>query len=209
MPAFKIEDCEAGLNNLSEHFCIPPKKLKEKAKTVEAILLLQNLGKKGDLKSLVFANLLDCLRNERKVQSQNHFISRLNLLKELNPDGKKVLIVDDSLYVHYYLASYFTELGYRIVNFARNGLDGVSLYHFLKPDIVTLDLTMPVMSGIEAAKRIYEKDKNANIIFITALGKDKQLIKNIQGILPGLDFNVLVKPMKQKELESVLNKMAL
>ncbi len=206
LPAFKIDNLEQELSKLSEWYNLPLEKIKSKASTVETIIQLQGFKNVKDIPSLVFANLLECLRNEKKENEQSHFLKKLNKLKEKNKDSdKKVLIIDDSLYVHYYLATHFTELGYGIVNFARNGADGVNLYKYHKPDIVTCDMTMPIMSGIEAAKRIFKIDNNAKVIFITALGSSKDFINNINKMLPDLNFKILTKPIKKDELKDILS----
>ena len=111
------------------------------------------------------------------------------------------------LYVHYYLASHFTELGYGNANFAKNGADGVNLFKYHKPDIVTCDMTMPIMSGLEAVKRIFKIDKTAKIIFITALGSSQDFIDNLNKLLPSLDFHILTRPIKKEELKDILTKM--
>jgi len=109
--------------------------------------------------------------------------------------------------VHYYLASHLTELGYGIANFAKNGADGVNLFKYHKPDIVTCNMTMPIISGLKAAKRIFKINKTAKIIFITVLGSSQDFIDNLNKILPNLNFHILTRLIKKEELKDILTKM--
>lgn len=80
----------------------------------------------------------------------------------------KILIVDDSRTSRKILHSILEEAGYEIVGEAVDGQDAVEKFKELKPDIVTLDITMPVMDGIEALKLIKEDSPAAKVIMVTA-----------------------------------------
>lgn len=89
---------------------------------------------------------------------------------------KNVLIVDDSRTSRRILRDILERAGYSIEGEAINGKEGVELYARLKPDIVTMDITMPEMDGIEALKEIKEEFPDAKVVMITAAGqKDKMM----------------------------------
>ncbi len=138
-------------------------------------------------------------------QNMNNIKEKLDLILNNNNDGKKVLIVDDSLYVHYYLGSYFTELGFKVVGFAKDGKEGIEAYFKLKPDLITLDNTMPLMSGIEAAEELYKKDKSVRILFISAVGGSKNFHLTVKNIIPQHNYRILEKPIEKTEIKEILN----
>ena len=89
---------------------------------------------------------------------------------------KSVLIVDDSRTSRRFLSDILERAGYKIVGEAINGQEGFNQYVKLHPDIVTMDITMPEMDGIEALKLIKKNDPDAKVVMITAAGqKDKMM----------------------------------
>ena len=89
---------------------------------------------------------------------------------------KNVLIVDDSRTSRRILKDILERAGYNIVGEAINGKEGFTQYAKLQPDIVTMDITMPEMDGIEALKHIKEDFPDAKVVMITAAGqKDKMM----------------------------------
>ncbi len=89
---------------------------------------------------------------------------------------KSVLIVDDSRTSRRILKDILERAGYEIVGEAINGKEGVDLFKKLQPDIVTMDITMPEMDGIEALKQIKSEFPDAKVVMITAAGqKDKMM----------------------------------
>ena len=91
----------------------------------------------------------------------------------------RILIVDDSRYTRESLRDILTEGGHEIADMAGNGLDAVELYKKEKPDIVTMDITMPELNGIEALKKIMEFDKDAKIVMITSLEKPDKVFESL------------------------------
>ena len=92
----------------------------------------------------------------------------------------KVLIVDDSKTSRKFLKNMLGEAGHEIIGEAVNGLEGVERYKELRPDIVTMDITMPVMDGIEAVKEISEYDPNAKVIMVTAAGQKTNMVEALK-----------------------------
>ena len=86
-----------------------------------------------------------------------------------------ILIVDDSRTSRRILMNILQENGHTRAGEARNGQEAVELYGQLKPDMVTMDITMPVMDGIAALQGIREQDEQAKVIMITAAGQKEKV----------------------------------
>ena len=91
-----------------------------------------------------------------------------------------VVIVDDSRMIRKMLRGILEEEGYAVIAEAQNGVEAVAAYKQHKPDIITLDITMPQMDGVEALKEIIDYDKNANVIMITAAGQQQKVIQALK-----------------------------
>lgn len=115
---------------------------------------------------------------------------------------KKVLVVDDAAFMRLSLKNMLVKNEFEVVGDAENGAIAVDMYKKLKPDIVTMDITMPEMEGIEALKKILEFDPNANVIMISALGQEAKVKQAI--ILGAKGF--IVKPFKEDYLVKTLSK---
>ncbi len=118
--------------------------------------------------------------------------------------GKRVLIVDDAAFMRMLLKDIITKAGFEVVGEASNGKEAVEKYKELKPDIVTMDITMPEMNGIEAVKEIKKIDPNANIIMVSAMGQQAMVIEAIQA--GAKDF--IVKPFQPARVIEALKKVA-
>jgi two-component system, chemotaxis family, chemotaxis protein CheY len=82
-----------------------------------------------------------------------------------------VLVCDDARFIRKVLREVLSEAGYRIVGEAENGRQAVELYTELKPDLVTMDIVMPEMGGIDAVREIVRLDPNARIMMCSAMGQ--------------------------------------
>ena len=112
--------------------------------------------------------------------------------------GNNILIVDDAAFMRMMVKDILTKGGYNVVGEAENGV--VQKYAELKPDLVTLDITMPEMDGIQALKKIKEADAGANVIMCSAMGQQAMVIEAIQN--GAKDF--IVKPFQaDRVLEAV------
>jgi len=83
--------------------------------------------------------------------------------------GKSILIVDDSSIMRKMIKETLTSAGHTVIGEAKNGDDAVALYKRLKPELVTMDITMRGMDGFEAARQILNDDEQARIIFLSNL----------------------------------------
>lgn len=116
---------------------------------------------------------------------------------------KKVLIVDDAAFMRMAIKNILEKNGFEVVGEAENGSVGYKKYMELKPDVVTMDVTMPEMDGIEALKKIKANDSKAKVIMITAMGQEP-MVK--EAILSGAK-GFIVKPFKDETVLSALNKI--
>ncbi len=115
--------------------------------------------------------------------------------------GIKVLVIDDSPFVYKTIMKALENTDYEVVAHALNGQMGVEKYELIKPDIVTLDVTMPIMDGIEAARILYSKYPNIKIVLLSAMG-DGALLDEAKSI--GIK-HFLTKPFKPDALIGALN----
>ena len=94
--------------------------------------------------------------------------------------GKRVLITDDAAFMRMMLKDILSKNGYEIAGEAENGKVAIEKYNELKPDLVTLDITMPELDGIGALKGIKAADPNAVCIMCSAMGQQAMVIESIQ-----------------------------
>lgn len=112
----------------------------------------------------------------------------------------KILIVDDAAFMRMMIKDILTKNGYEVVGEAENGAIAVEKYADLKPDLVTLDITMPEMDGIEALKKIKQSDPSARVVMCSAMGQQAMVVEAIQS--GAKDF--IVKPFQaDRVLEAV------
>ncbi len=116
--------------------------------------------------------------------------------------GKKVLIVDDAAFMRMMIKDILTKNNYEVVGEAPDGAVAVELYKERRPDIVTMDITMPEMDGISAVKAIREFDPGAKIIMCSAMGQQMMVMEAIQA--GAKDF--IVKPFQQDRVLQALEK---
>lgn len=118
-------------------------------------------------------------------------------------DKKTVLIVDDVYFMRNLLKKELKEAGYEVVGEAKNGKEGIKYYFELKPDLVTMDIKMPDISGIEVTKQILSKDPNAKILAISG-NSDEEIKKEI---LRAGALDYLQKPFQPAFLWNKLTKI--
>lgn len=90
------------------------------------------------------------------------------------------LVVDDSKMARTRICDYIAELGYKVVGEAVDGVEAISKYKELLPSIITIDLEMPNMKGIEASKEILKLNPNVNIILVTSIIDKKEVINALK-----------------------------
>ena len=92
----------------------------------------------------------------------------------------KILIVDDAAFMRMMIKDILTKGGFEIAGEAADGNEAVAKYNELKPDLVTLDITMPNKDGIQALKEIKAADPNATCVMCSAMGQQSMVIDAIQ-----------------------------
>lgn len=107
--------------------------------------------------------------------------------------SKKILIVDDALFMRKLLKDLLVAAGYEVVGEAENGREGFEAYLQHRPDLVTMDITMPEVSGLESLQFIMEADSKAKVIMCSAMGQEKMVTEAIMRGAKGF----LVKPFNR------------
>ncbi len=115
-----------------------------------------------------------------------------------------ILMIDDSRTSRKLLRSILEEGGHEVVGEAKDGQDGVKLYQTLKPDVVTMDITMPVLDGIEALKMIKALNGDSKVVMVTAAGQKGKVMECIKS---GAD-EFITKPFDSDEIIAAINKVA-
>ena len=117
-------------------------------------------------------------------------------------DKKKILITDDAPVIRLMLKDILEHYGYEIVAEASNGNQSVEQYKALKPDLVTMDITMPEKDGIQALAEILAFDPKARVVMVTAIDQRDSLMKAIK--LGAVDY--IVKPFEDDRVISAITK---
>lgn len=115
----------------------------------------------------------------------------------------KVLVVDDAIFMRRMLTDILKEGGHEVVAEAANGKEASEQYKKAKPDLVTMDIIMPEMGGIEAVKEIVSQDKNARILMVSAMGQQQLVVEAIQA--GAKDF--IVKPFESSRVLSAVDRL--
>lgn len=117
----------------------------------------------------------------------------------------RILIVDDSAVMRLNLRKILMEAGHEIVAEAPNGKVALNMYEKHTPDLVTMDITMPVMSGVDATGFIISKYPDAKIVMISALNQKKM----VYDALKNGARHYIIKPIDKQKVMSVLNEVLL
>jgi len=114
--------------------------------------------------------------------------------------SQRVLVCDDAIFMRTMVGDILTQAGFEIVGEAETGLQAVEKYRELRPDLVTMDIVMPDMGGIDAVREIVKGDANAKILMCSAMGQQALVVEAIQA--GAKDF--VVKPFQpSRVLEAV------
>jgi two-component system chemotaxis response regulator CheY len=116
---------------------------------------------------------------------------------------KRVLIVDDARIIRNILRALIQKMGLKVAGEAVNGAEAIRMYEELRPDLVTMDITMPVIDGLTALKTILNNDPGANIIMVTSVGQEQVMKEAI--LLGARDF--IVKPFNEDRIVSAIRRV--
>jgi two-component system, chemotaxis family, chemotaxis protein CheY len=114
-----------------------------------------------------------------------------------------ILVVDDAKFMRMTLGNMLTSSGHTVVGEAENGEEAVKMYGVLQPDLVTMDITMPVMDGIEAVKSILSEYPKAKVIMCSAMGQQKIVVEAIES--GAKDF--IVKPFDEVRVVDAIKRV--
>lgn len=116
--------------------------------------------------------------------------------------SKRILIVDDAIFMRMKLKDILEKGGYEVVAEAQNGVEAIEKFKTENPDLVTMDITMPEMDGIAALKGIREINPNAKVIMCSAMGQQSMVMDAIRA--GALDF--IVKPFDNDRVIQSIDK---
>jgi two-component system chemotaxis response regulator CheY len=114
----------------------------------------------------------------------------------------RVLITDDAAFMRMMIKNILTQNGHEVVGEAENGRQAVEQYAALKPDVCTMDITMPEKDGIEALKEILADDPTARVVMCSALGQEAKVIESMRA--GAKDF--VIKPFQQDRVLAAIAK---
>ncbi|MEZ5101955.1 MAG: response regulator [Thermoleophilia bacterium] len=114
----------------------------------------------------------------------------------------RVLIVDDAAFMRKMLGDVLQKNGHEVVGEAGNGAEGVQRFQELRPDLTTLDITMPELDGLSALKEIMSFDPAAKVVMCSALGQEAKVLEAIKA--GAKDF--VVKPFQPERVADAVSK---
>lgn len=115
----------------------------------------------------------------------------------------RVLIVDDAKFMRHMIKTILVGMGWEVVGEAANGKQACEMYKELKPDVVTMDIVMPEVTGIEALKRIRSEDSSAKVVMISAIDQREPLMEALR--LGAADY--VVKPFEKERVEEAMHRV--
>lgn len=115
----------------------------------------------------------------------------------------RVLIVDDAKFMRHMIKTILTDIGFEVVGEAADGLEACTMYQELTPDVVTMDLVMPNLGGIDALKQIRAADPQAKVVMISAIDQREPLMEALK--LGAADY--VVKPFEKARVREAMQRV--
>ena len=117
--------------------------------------------------------------------------------------AKRVLIVDDALFMRNLLRDIFATAGWQVVAEAENGQRAIEEFNTHQPDLVTMDIVMPEMGGLDAMREILSSHAEAKVVMCSALGQERMVLEAIRA--GAKDF--IVKPFRDSQVLEVVERV--
>ena len=114
----------------------------------------------------------------------------------------RVLVVDDAAFMRKMVSDALAKGGHEVIGQAGNGVEALEQFRELRPDLMTLDITMPEKDGLATLKDLMELDPSAKVIMCSALGQESKVLESIK--LGARDF--VVKPFKPERVQEAVTK---
>jgi len=118
--------------------------------------------------------------------------------------GKRILVVDDAMFMRKMLGDILRAAGHDVVGEAENGKEAYAKYKELEPDLVTMDITMPVCNGIDGVKLITDDYPGAVILMVSAMGQENMVIDSVKNGAKGF----IVKPFERDKILTTIARLA-
>lgn len=115
----------------------------------------------------------------------------------------KILVVDDAAFMRMTIKGILEKNGFKVVGEAEDGITAIKMYSEFKPDIVTMDITMPEMSGVDALKIIKRYDSKAKVVMVTAMGQESMVMDAVSHGAKAF----IIKPFKEDHVIKTLKKV--
>ncbi|WP_336296587.1 response regulator [Bacillus pinisoli] len=115
----------------------------------------------------------------------------------------RIVVVDDAKFMRLTLTTILEKGNHEVVGEAENGIDAISIFDQLQPDLITMDITMPEMNGLDALKAIKKKAPQAKVIMCSAMGQQKMVVEAIEA--GAKDF--IVKPFEENRVLEAINRV--
>ncbi|RFU61238.1 response regulator [Peribacillus glennii] len=115
----------------------------------------------------------------------------------------RILIVDDAKFMRLTLSNILKKADHDVVGEGENGKEAIEMFRALHPDLVTMDITMPVMSGLDAVKEIKQEFPEAKVVMCSAMGQQKMVVESIEA--GAKDF--IIKPFDENRVLEAINRV--
>lgn len=115
----------------------------------------------------------------------------------------RILIIDDAKFMRITLRNILLDANHQVIGEGENGKEAIELYREFRPDLVTMNITMPEMDGIEAVKAIKKEFPDAKIVMCSAMGQQKMVVEAIEA--GAKDF--IIKPFDELRVTDAINRV--
>lgn len=115
----------------------------------------------------------------------------------------RIIVTDDAPFLRSLLKDILLKIGHEVVGEAQDGYEAIQLYKEMKPDLITMDITMPKMNGLQALSEIRDYDPEAKIIMCSAIGQQQMILRAIHS--GAKDF--ITKPFHQDRVREAIRKV--